>query len=267
MDILGAALLCVAGLLAGFLEGVFAMGGGIVLVPVLLFYARSAGISSLVAMHVAIGTSLLVTAFLSGTLALDYRRSGHCLVRGVLFIAPAGISGALLGSAVAAGLEGTSLRSIFGFLLLVAAARLFSGRRKPGKDQEPKLEPGPLLGTGLLLGLLSSLSGVGGALVAVPLLYTYRHVPLRKAIGTSAAAIALTAAAGAASYLVAGWRNEFLPPGMHGFIAWEPAIPLLLGAVPGVLIGARMETRADTGTLRKVYAVILLVVMLRLFFF
>ena len=233
MDVLGAALLLVAGLVAGFLEGVFGMGGGIVLVPVLLIYARAVGISSLVATHVAIGTSLLVTALLSGALSVDYRRSGHLLLRGVLFIAPAGIAGALLGSAVAAGLEGTSLRNIFGFLLIVAAVRLFSGRRKPGKDQEPKLSPVPLLGTGLLLGLLSSLSGVGGALVAVPLLYTYMHVPLRKATGTSAAAIALTAAAGAASYLVSGWRNEFLPPGMHGFIAWQAAIPLVLGAVPG----------------------------------
>ena len=266
MDILAAALLLVAGLTAGFLEGVFGMGGGLVLVPVLLFYARSVPISSLVATHVAMGTSLLVCAFLSGALAWNYRRSGHLIVRGVLFIAPAGIAGAFLGSAVAAGLEGTSLRNIFAFTLLIAAVRLFSGRRKQGKEQEPNLAPGPLLGTGLLLGLLSSLSGVGGALVAVPLLYSYMHIPLRKATGTSSAAIALTAAAGAASYLIRGWGSEFLPAGMHGFIDWQAAVPLVLGAVPGVLIGVRLETKADTGTIRNVYAVILLVVMLRLFF-
>ncbi len=267
MDIGAGALLLLAGLAAGFLAGVFTIGGGIVLVPVLLLYGHLTGVSSLVSTHVAMGTSLLVVAIASGALAWDYRRTDHVIARAVLFMAPAGVAGSFLGSGIAAGMEGTSLRKIFGFILLVAAARLFAGRRKPGKDREPEIAAAPLLGTGLLVGIISSLSGEGGALLAVPLLYTYMHFPLRKAVGTSAAAVAVTALAGGAGYLIRGWGNAFLPPGMPGFIDWQPAIPLVLGAVPGVLIGARAAAKADTGPLRTTYAVILLVVMLRMFFY
>ncbi len=267
MDLLAAVLLALAGLLAGFLAGVFGIGGGIVLVPVLLYYLHATGVSSLVSTHVAIGTSLLVVMFASGAQAWGYWRANQVIWRGVVLVALAGIVGSLLGSSIAAGLEGPSLRKIFGFVLLVAVARLFSGRRKQGKELEPNLALQPLLATGLLVGLVSSLSGIGGALIAVPLLYTYMRFPLRKASGTSSAAIVITAAAGAAAYLVRGWGNEFLPPGMPGFIDWQPAVPLILGAVSGAILGTRLAARADTGLVRNIYAVILLVVMLRMFFF
>jgi uncharacterized membrane protein YfcA len=71
---------------------------------------------------------------------------------------------------------------------------------------------------------------------------------------------------GAAVYLIRGWENEFLPAGMHGFIDWDPAIPLILGLVPGGILGTRYGAKADTPSVRGVYAVILLVVMLRLLF-
>jgi uncharacterized membrane protein YfcA len=185
----------------------------------------------------------------------------------VVLVALAGVAGSLLGGSIAVGLEGPSLRKIFGFVLLVAVARLFAGKRKPGKEPEPNLALQPLLATGLLVGLVSSLTGVGGALIAIPLLYTYIRFPLRKAFGTSSAAIVITAASGAALYLIRGWGNEFLPPGMPGFIDWQPAIPLILGAVPGAILGTRLAPRADIPLVRNIYAVILLVVMLRMFFF
>jgi uncharacterized membrane protein YfcA len=266
METLAALLLVLAGVTAGFLAGVFGMGGGIVLVPVLLYYCHSAGVSTLVATHVAMGTSLLVAVFGSGARAWGYWRTDQVIWRGVLLVALAGVVGALLGSSIAAGLEGPSLRKIFGFVLLVAATRLFAGKRKQGKELEPDLALQPLLGTGLLLGLVSSLSGIGGTLIAVPLLNRYVHFPLRKAFGTSSAVIVITAAAGAAGYLIRGWGNEFLPPGMHGFIDWQAAIPLILGTVPGEILGTRISARADTGLVRNIFAVVLLVVMLRMFF-
>jgi uncharacterized protein len=266
MDILAAALLILAGLLAGFLTGAFGIGGGLVLVPVLLYYLHSTGVSSLVSTHVAIGTSLLVTACASGALAWEYQRSSQVVWKSAMYVALAGVAGAVLGGSIAAGLEGTTLQKIFGFVLLVGAVRLFSGKRKQGKEREPDPALQPLLGTGLLLGLVSSLCGVGGTLFAIPLLYTYVHLPLRKASGTTHAAIVITAGVGAAVYLIRGWENEFLPAGMHGFIDWDPAVPLILGSVPGGILGARYGAMADTPVVRGVYAVILLVVMLRMLF-
>ena len=94
MDIVAAVLLALAGLIAGFLAGVFGIGGGIVLVPVLLYYCRSAGVSSLVATHVAMGTSLLVVMFISGTQTWGYWRANQAIWRGAVLVALAGVLGA-----------------------------------------------------------------------------------------------------------------------------------------------------------------------------
>lgn len=266
MDLLAAGLLVMAGLGAGFLDGVFTVGSGVVLVPVLLLYCHASGVSSLVATHVAMGTSLLVVAFSSAARTREYARTGHCLRREAAYLGIAGAAGSVIGAAVASGLEGTTLTRIFGFVILVTAVRLFGGKRKSAAEREPDSAPWPLVGGGSLIGFVSALSGGGGAPLAVPFLYTYRKFPLKKAIGTSGAAIVLMAAAGAAVYLLRGWGNEFLPPGMPGFISWQAALPLIAGVIPGVILGTRAASRADVPFLRTGFAVLLLAVMLRMLF-
>jgi len=266
MDIPGAALLVVAGAAAGFLAGVFAIGDGIVLVPVLLVALHGWNVSSLVATHVAMGTALAVSASISLALAWAARGRDQVIGRDAAVLAIAGAAAAVLGGAVAASLEGTTLREIFGFALLVAAVRLFGGKRKAGKSAEASAPAAKLVPAGFIAGLFSSLTGSAGTLLSVPFLYSYFHIPLRKATGTAHAAGAACALAGAAAYLFRGWTNEFLPAGMHGFLDWPSAGVLALGAVPGALLGDRLGDRADRTALRAPYAVVLLVVMLRMFF-
>jgi len=249
MEITAAVLLFLAGLLEGFLAGVFDAGGGIVLVPVLLYYLHSAGVSSLVSTHVAMGTSLLVVACSAAFRTREDSRANHVIWRGSFSMAGGGILGASLGVLIAAGLEGPSLRAIFGCLLLVAAVRLFSGKRKQGKELEPLLALPPLAGIGGAIGIICALTGTGGTVISVPLLSAYRHFPLRKAIGTAGASAVITAAAGAAVYFVRGLGNEFLP-----------------AEISGGMIGARMGTKADVSSVRYSLGVLLLVVMLRMFF-
>ena len=266
MDVSAGALLVIAGAAAGFLCGVFAIGDGIVIVPVLLIALHGWNVSSLVATHVAMGTGLAVTAAVSVALAWSARGRDQVIWRDAAVLALAGAAAAVAGGAIAASLEGNSLRKIFGMLLLVAASRLFAGRRKGGKSGEQASPATKLVPAGLITGLVSSLTGSGGGVISVPLLYTYIGIPLRKATGTSHAAAAACALAGAAVYLCRGWTNEFLPAGMHGFIDWPSAGALVLGAVPGAIFGDRMADRADRTALRAPYAVALLVVMLRMFF-
>jgi uncharacterized membrane protein YfcA len=267
MDILVAAILFVAGLIAGFLTGALEIGGGIVLVPVLLWYCHVTGVSSLVSTHIAIGTSLLVSACAAGARVWEYGRTGHVVWRGASYMALSGVAGVMLGSDIAAGLEGPALRKIFGLVLLLAAVRLLSRGRKQGGEREPENTLPRQLAGGFLLGLVSSVSGIGGTLFAVPFLYRYIHLPLRKALGTAGGVVTVIATAGGVAYLVRGWGSEFLPPGMPGFIDWQPAIPLILGAVPGGIIGIRAGAKANTRTVRAVYAVLLLILMLRMVFF
>ncbi|HUI10741.1 MAG TPA: sulfite exporter TauE/SafE family protein [Bacteroidota bacterium] len=266
MDVPGAALLVVAGAAAGFLSGVFAIGDGIVIVPVMLAALHAWNVSSLVATHVAMGTSLAATAAMGLALACAAGGRGQVMRRDAALLAIAGAAAALAAGAIACGLEGTTLRKIFGLLLLAAAVRLFAGKRKSGKSPEQPAAAAKLIPAGLIAGGLSSVSGTGGTVVSVPLLYSYLRIPLRKATGTAHAASLACAAAGAAAYVLWGWSSEFLPPGMHGFVDWPCAGALALGAVPGALAGDRLAEKADRTALRAPYAVALLVVMLRMFF-
>ena len=186
--------------------------------------------------------------------------------RDAAVLAIAGAAAAVLGGAVAASLEGTTLRKIFGFVLLVAAVRLMSGRRKSGKTAEQAVPVLKLAPVGFLTGLVSSLTGSGGGVVSLPLLYSYLRIPLRKSTGTAHAVAAACAVAGAAAYIAWGWTSDFLPAGMHGFIDWASAGALALGAVPGALAGERMAQKADRQPVRYTYAVALLFVMIRMFF-
>ena len=265
MDATAAALLVVAGAAAGFLSGALAIGDGIVMVPVLLIVLRGAGVSSLVSTQVAMGTSLAATAAASLVLAWSARKRDQVIGRDALVVGLSGAVAALAAVAIACSLEGPSLRKVFGVLLLIAAVRLFAGKKKSAAAEQSGAFPKLAL-AGLCGGLTAGLTGSGGTVVAAPLLHRYVLLPLRKAVGTAHAAAAACAAAGALAFVLWGWTSEFLPAGMHGFVDWPSAAALAVGAVPGAVMGDRFGATADKTPVRATYAVILLVVMLRMFF-
>lgn len=260
-------VLFLLGAASGFLAGFFGVGGGIILVPMLLAFYASAGVTSLVATHLAFGTSLLVIVFASFSSAYQYHRNGQVLWRAVLVIGLASIVGAALGSTVAGGLQGKTLQKIFAGVVVVSAFRLFAEVRKPKGSDGPSLGVAGLTGTGLVAGLISSLAGVGGGVFSIPMMYTLLHFPLKRALGTSSATIVITALAGVAGYIVQGWGNPLLPGGTAGFVDVLHALPLIAGTVPLAVVGARLSERTHPATLRRIFAAFLLVVAFKLFFF
>src|SRR4030042_1664836 len=158
MDIAGVLLLLLAGCLAGFLAGFFGVGGGIILVPMLLFYFQSIGVSSLVATHLTFGTSLLIVIFASLSSAYQYSKNKHVVWKAVLYIGVASVVGALLGASVASGLQGKSRQQIFAAVLIVSALGLLVESKKPKADPSPNLSPVGLSAIGMIVGLVSSLA-------------------------------------------------------------------------------------------------------------
>lgn len=267
MEPLSILVLLLLGAASGFLAGFFGVGGGIVLVPMLLAFYASAGVTSLVATHLAFGTSLCVIVFASLSSAYQYYRNGQIVWRAVAVIGPASVVGASVGSAVAGGLQGKTLQQIFAGVVVVAAFRLFAEIRKPGGNAGPRLGFPGLAGTGLLVGLVSSLAGVGGGVFSIPIMYTLLHFPLKRALGTSSASIVITALAGVTGYIVQGWGNPLLPEGTVGFVDGLHALPILAGTIPLAMVGARLSEKTHPATLRRIFAAFLLVVAFRLFFF
>lgn len=267
MDVVQLLLLLAAGCGAGFLAGFFGVGGGIILVPILLFFFQSIHISSLVSTHLAFGTSLLIIVFASLSSAFQYHRNGLVVWKAVITIGAASVAGGLLGAAIAGGLEGKTLRMIFAGVVFVSAVRLLAETRKPKDEVMPPLQVPPLLGTGFFVGLVSALTGVGGGVLSIPIMHSLLKFPLKRALGTSSATIVITALAAGAGYVIKGWGNPLLPAGTLGYVDWLHALPLIAGSIPLAMLGARVANRTRTSRLKKIFALFLLVIALRMLFF
>lgn len=260
-------VLLLLGAASGFLAGFFGVGGGIILVPILLVFYASTGVTSLIATHLAFGTSLLVIVFASFSSAYQYQRHGHIVWRAVAVIGLTSVVGAFLGSVVAGALQGKTLQRIFAVVVVVAAVRLFSEIRKPKGSEGPRLGFPGLAGTGFSVGVVSSLAGVGGGVLSIPIMYSLLHFPLKRAFGTSSATIVCTALAGAVGYAVQGWGNPLLPGQTAGFVDYLHALPIIVGTVPLAVAGARLSEKTHPAVLRQIFAAFLLVVAIKLFFF
>ncbi len=270
MDSITFLLLFATGCLTGFLAGIFGVGGGILLIPLLLYmFTHSLGISGLVATHLTFGTSLLVVVFASMTSAFEYYRNGHVLPRAALYIGSASVVAAFGGAALAASLQGSVLQKIFAAVVAAAALRLLVEPDRSKIDAKMSLSPGGLILIGVVAGLVSSLAGVGGGVFSIPLMYSFMHFPLKKALGTSSAAIVLTALASTIGYAVNGWGSPELEryAGFTiGYVDYLHAAPVIAGTLPLAKLGARVAHRTHSERLRKLFAVFLLVIAVKMLF-
>lgn len=244
-------LLLGAGLLAGFVAGLFGVGGGTVTVPVLFFWFMHMGISADVAMHSAVATSLatIIGTSLSSSRAHEKRGAiDHALLKlWAPFIAFGAVGGALL----AAIMSGNSLRGIFGgFLLCVALYMLLAPNGKVLAQQLPSVSSQKILS--FVLGVLSSLVGIGGGAVSVPYL-SMHNVPMQKAVGTSSAFGVIVAVPGVIGFIIGGWAIEGLPPYSLGYVSLMGLSVLLPATALMAPVGAKLAHSLDKNLLRRIF--------------
>lgn len=266
MGIFSAAELVAAGSLAGFLAGFFGVEEGLLLVPALLYFYHADGISSLVSTHMAIGTSLLVALCAAVIPMFGVFTKKQVIWRAVGFAGVGYVAGALAGGIVATSVQGDILRKLFACIMFLAAVRLVSSLRKAKGEPDPTL-PGPgLVGIGVLSGALSSLTGINGSGFSFPFMYRALHVPQKKAAGTSRVIAVVGLVIASAIFVKCGWGNEFAPPSSLGFVDWLRAIPLVVGVIPASFAGTVVAELGTRKNLRRAFAIVLLVIMIRLLF-
>jgi uncharacterized membrane protein YfcA len=224
-----ALLLVFVGAVSGFLAGIFGIGGGAVLVPVFYECFRLAGVPLEVRMPLCIGTSLAIIIPTSiSSFRAHYRRGAVDMEILKLWWLPV-VVGVVAGSVVARFAPERLFKIVFVCVAFSAATRLFLARDnwKFG-DVVPT---GPLMRLyGFMIGILSTLMGVGGGLFA-NLLMTFYGRPIHQAVATSSALAVLISIPGALGYVYAGWPAAARFPDV---VALQP--PFALGYVS--LIGA-----------------------------
>ena len=253
-------ILLITGGIAGILAGLLGIGGGILIVPVLVFIFRYQGVDPSIIMHMAIGTSLATIVVTSLSSIREHQAHGAIIWSIVKLIAPSIVIGALLGAIVADALPSDTLRLIFApFMLLVAFQMAFGRPPKPHRQLPEK--PGMFL-TGGVVGSLSSILGIGGGSLSVPFM-TFCNVSVRKAVATSAAIGFPIALAGTIGFIVSGWNAEYLPKWSLGYVDLKAALSIVIASALTAPLGAKLTHIMPVSLLKKVFAVLLVIVAIK----
>lgn len=253
MDGLAAYLLL--GAAVGFFGGLFGIGGGTLLVPALLFLFTARHFPAAYAMHLALGTSMATILFTALSSLYQHHRHGAVNWRVVGTITPGILAGTAVGVTLAAVISGRALGIIFAtFVLIVSLRVMLDAKPRPSRQL-----PGPvgLTAAGIFTGGLGALVSIGGGAIMVPF-FVWCNIPLRKAIGTSAAVGFPLAAGGTLGYVIGGMQATSLPGPHLGFVF----LPALLGtasaSVLAAPLGARLTHRMNVDLLRRLFALLLL---------
>jgi uncharacterized membrane protein YfcA len=255
-------LLVIGGLVAGAFGALLGLGGGILLVPLLTL---GFGVS----LPAAVGTSLIsVIATSTGGAAVNVR-AGRADVRLGIRLAGGTVVGAFTGAVLAGFLPERLLAGLFAVLLVYTSVAMLRGLRvgAAGRDEasvDPTVPDGPespgyrtrrvpwAIGGSFVAGTVSSLLGIGGGVVTVPLVHLLMRAPMRVAVATSNYIIGITGAAGAYAYL---FRGDVDP---------RQAAPVVLGVVVGAAAGARLGSRLRSNWLVAIFAAVLAYVALQM---
>jgi len=241
-------IVVVGALLIGLSLGMLGSGGSILTVPVLTYLLGHDT-------KVAIAESLAVVGGIALTTALPYARSHQVDWRSVVFFGVPGMVGTSAGAWLARFLSGGLQLTLFGVVMLLAAAMMFRRPAAGGNDStQPHLRH-PLwqiASEGFAVGVMTGLVGVGGGFLIVPALVLLGGLSMRVAVGTSLAVIALNSLSGFVRYF------DVLES-IHAAVDWNTIAIFVAIGVLGSLTGRVLAGRITPLVLRKAFAVFLVV--------
>lgn len=263
------------GLVAGLLGSTLGVGGGILIVPMLTLALH-------LPIHIAIGSSLVAIVATSCTAASIYTKNRLTNVKLGLLLETSTTPGAIVGGLVVALLASSLLSALFGVILIYVAYTMLVRPSPIAEDNSAKSNDAPAnssqwlsnsyydrslsklvtykvshirqgLGAGFFSGGLSSLFGIGGGVVQVPILNMVMGLPMKPTIATSTFMIAITTTVGALIHYY------------HGHVYPIIVAPLIVGVFFGARLGAELAQRARGTLLRRIFGVFLFVTALLMF--
>jgi len=255
----------VSGILVGFSLGLLGGGGSILAIPLLLYFV---GLYYAVpitdrgyAVHLAIGTTALavgLNAYINSY--IHFKKGNVKIPQGIMFTLP-GLLGVFVGTTLDKITPGNSLLFFFGILMIVVALMMLRPQKKMVSQSSIGSSKGfslsslissvsikKVIPAGFLVGFASGYFGIGGGFLVVPGLLFSTGLCMVKAVGTSLIAVGTFGVASAISYA------------FSGYVLFIISILYLLGGIIGGYVGASIASKMPRGLLRKIFAIIIIVV-------
>jgi uncharacterized protein len=257
-------IMTISAVVVGFMAGLFGIGGGLIMVPVLLYIFNFAGVEKTVVMHLAIGTSFAIiipNSIMSSITHMRFKAVDFNLVRSFgIFV----IIGVVLGTILAVSLKTSSLILFFSIMTMIFAIYFLIEKEKINTKPR-KINLLYRITSGFLSGFLSAPMGIGGGVFNTPIFKIFGY-PINIAIGSSAAIGFLISLIGAGGFAISGTYFDVTAPLSLGFVN----IPTFLIYVPITTfmakIGAETVHKVDKKLIGKLFGIYLLVVSCKLFY-
>ncbi|MBC47598.1 MAG: hypothetical protein CMO27_01695 [Thiotrichales bacterium] len=245
-------LFLLLGAFSGFVAGLLGIGGGLIIVPVLL-YLLAPSIDQSILMHTSIGTALAVIVFTSISSLYAHHRHGAILWRNFVKLTPTILLGSYSGAILAKYLSFDFLRMFFAFFEITVALIMWFGIS--ASSHADNLSRWIWSFAGYFIGLISAMVGIGGGTMTTPFL-VYNNVEIKNAIATSAAVGMPIAIAGSIGFMVAG-LSQALPTGGIGFVNFEALITIVAASIFFAPLGAKVTHKLDSNKLKKGFSIFL----------
>lgn len=247
-----------AGVVAGLVAGLFGVGGGLIIVPILITVFSWQGMSADIAIYVAIGTSLMTISITSLSSVRAHHRYGTTQWPLVARLAPGLVIGSLSGAVIATSLSTQLLQKVFAIFALLMAARMWLPQ-PPAMSK--KLMAGPAMTSyGVLTGVISAMVGIGGGTLVVPYLVMAGQ-QMQKAVGTAAACGFPIAVSGVIGFIWMGTqKHDIQADWMTGFVHWQAFAGIISTSVFMAPLGAKLARNLSHKRLSQLFSLVLLCV-------
>lgn len=251
----------VLGLFSGVVAGLLGVGGGLIIVPVLVMIFQQQGLEPGIVVHLAIGTSLATIIFTSISSVRAHHSHGAVLWPEFFKLTPGILLGALLGALLADKMSSLVLQRFFAIFELSVATQMWLELRPNAARRLP--ERMGMAAVGGVIGTVSAIVGIGGGTLTVPFL-VWCNVVTQKAVATSSAVGLPIAIAGAIGFMLTGWQESGLPPASTGFVYWPAFLGIVATSVLSAPFGAWLAHKLPAKILKKVFAIFIAILGLRM---
>lgn len=247
------------GAIAGFAAGLFGVGGGLIIVPILYIVFTQLNYDPNVIMHMAVGTSLATIIVTSISSVMAHHKRGAVLWSVFRHLTPGLVLGSFIGAGIADLMSGQHLQLVIGAFAIFMAYRMFKGANHQVDSTKtlPSTSMQMIAGGGI--GIASAIFGIGGGSLTVPYLNHY-GVVMQKAVATSAACGVPIAIAGALGFMWFGAKAHITIPNTIGYIHVYAFIGISLMSFITAKLGAKVAHALSAAKLKQYFAGLLIVV-------
>lgn len=255
-------LICLfVGGFVGFLAGLFGIGGGLIIVPVLVYLLPMVDVPNELLMSSALGTSFATIVITGFSSAQRHHKLGNIVWNAVKILAPVIMITTFTSGLFVGKLDKHIASKLFACLVVYLAIKMILSI-KPKEVKKTLTTTSSIIG-GILIGIVSSIAGIGGGGFIVPFLNS-RGIDMKKAIGSSAFCGMLLGLSGMLSFIVGGWHHPNMPAYSLGYVYLPAVVAITATSFFTSKLGASTTDKLPVKTLKRYFAVLLIIIAINM---